>query len=89
MTPDDPGKNQPLYVPPEERVSLDEIKQRAVQIQNLAVVESKELVHEVYEQNVTRAALVALGVVVVAASLAYYLGTRAARKVVQVDLDAF
>ncbi len=81
------AKNQPLYVPPEERVSLDEIKQRVETVKNLAVVESKELVHEVYEQNVTRAALVALGVVVVAASLAYYLGTRAARRVVQVDLD--
>jgi hypothetical protein len=40
----------------------------------------------VYEQNVTRAAIVALGVVVVAASIAYYIGTRAARQVVKVDI---
>ncbi len=85
MTPD--PTTQPLYIPPEERVSLDEIKQRAGTIQNLAVVQAKEVVHEVYEQNVTRAALVALGVVVVAASLAYYIGTRAARRVVEVDID--
>jgi hypothetical protein len=76
----DPAKGQPLYIPPEERVSLDELKQRVGQIQDLALVQSKELVHEVYEQNVTRAALVALGVVVVAASVAYFLGTQASRR---------
>jgi hypothetical protein len=85
MTPD--PTSQPLYIPPEERVSLDEIKQRATTIQDLAVVQAKEVVDEVYTQNVTRAALVALGVVVVAASLAYYLGRRAARQVINVDVD--
>ena len=85
MTPD--PTMQPLYVPPEERVSLDELKQRATTVQNLAVVQAKEVVHEVYEQNVTRAALVALGVVVVAASLAYFIGRQAARRVVKVDID--
>jgi hypothetical protein len=84
MTPD--PTTQPLYIPPEERVSLDEIKQRAGTIQDLAVVQAKEVVNEVYEQNVTRAALVALGVVLVAASLAYYIGTRAARQTVKVDI---
>ena len=85
MTPD--PTNQPLYIPPEERVSLDEIKQRAGAIQDLAVVQVKEVANEVYYQNVTRAALVALGVVVVAASLAYYVGSRAGRRVVEVDID--
>jgi hypothetical protein len=84
MTPD--PTSQPLYIPPEERVSLDEIKQRAGTIQNLAVVQAKEVAYEVYEQNVTRAVLVALGVVVVAASLAYYVGSRAARQVVKTDI---
>ena len=78
---------QPLYIPPQERVTLDELKQRAVEVQNLAVVEAKEVVQEVYQQNVTRAALVAVGVVVVAASLAYYLGTRAARRAVRVEIE--
>ena len=85
MTPD--PTTQPLYIPPEERVSLDEIKQRVGEIQNLAVVQAKEVVDEVYQQNVTRAVLVAVGVVVVAASLAYFIGTRAAKKVIEVDLD--
>jgi hypothetical protein len=80
MTPE-PTVGQPLYVPPEERVTLDELKQRAGQIQDLAVTQSKEVVHTVYEQNVTRAVLVAVGVVVVAASIAYYFGTQASKKV--------
>jgi hypothetical protein len=84
MTPD--PTTQPLYITPAERVSLDEIKQRVGAIQDLAVVQAKEVVHEVYSQDVTRAALVALGVVLVAASLAYYLGSRAARRVVEVDV---
>ena len=77
----DPAKRQPLYVPPEERVTTDELKQRVEQIQDMALAQTKQVVHDVYEQNVTRAALVALGVVVVVASVAYYLGTRAARQV--------
>jgi hypothetical protein len=84
MTPD--PTTQPLYIPPAERVSLDEIKQRAGTIQDLAVVQAKEVVQEVYTQDITRAALVALGVVLVAASLAYYIGTRAARRTVKVDI---
>ncbi len=73
---------QPLYIPPEERVSLDELKSRVEKIQDLAVTQGKQVVHDVYEQNVARAAFVAVGVVVVAVSLAYYFGTRAARGVV-------
>lgn len=79
-TPADPAKNQPLYIPPEERVSLDELKQRVGQIQDLALAETKRVVQVTYEQNVTRAALVALGVVVVAASVAYFLGMQAGRR---------
>jgi hypothetical protein len=77
----DPAKRQPLFIPPEERVTIDELKQRAEQVQDLALARTKQVVHDVYEQDVTRAALVALGVVVVAASLAYYLGTRVSRRV--------
>ena len=85
MNPDPSG--QPLYIPPAERVSLDEIKHRAREIQDLAVAQTKEVAAEVYDQNITRAALVALGVVVVVASLAFYLGSRAARRVVEIPLD--
>lgn len=78
----EPKEGQPLYVSPSERVSIDELKQRAGQVQDLALSESRRFVDEVYEQNVTRAALVAVGVVLVAASVAFLLGRAAARKVV-------
>ena len=78
--------SQPLYIPPAERVSLDEIKSHARKIQDLAVVQTKEVAHQVYDQDVTRAAIIAVGVIVVAASLAYYLGRQAARQVVKVDI---
>ena len=73
---------QPLYVPPEERVTLDEMKSHVERIQNLALTQGKQVVSDVYEQNVTRAALVAVGAVLVAASVAYYLGTRASRRMI-------
>lgn len=86
MTTTDPAKGQPLYIPPQERVSLDELKKRVGQIQDLALVESKRLVNEVYEQNVTRAALVALGVIVLAGTLAYFSGKRAGRRAIDADI---
>jgi hypothetical protein len=86
MTPE-PTVGQPLYVPPEERVTLDELKQRVGQIQDLAVTQSKDVVHTVYEQNVTRAVLVAVGVVVVAASIAYFVGAQNARRPKITDLN--
>jgi hypothetical protein len=80
-------KNQPLYVPPAERVSLEDLKQRAEQVQDLASTKGKKAVHELYEKDVTRAALVAVGVVVVAASLAYMMGSRAARRAMSAGLE--
>jgi hypothetical protein len=71
---------QPLAIAPEERVTLEQLKHRAEAISNLAVSESKRVASEVYDQNVTRAVLVAVGVVVVAASFAYFLGARAGRR---------
>jgi hypothetical protein len=76
----DSAKREPLYIPPEERVSLDELRQRVVQIQDMALTRSKRVVREVYEQDATRIALGVVGVVVVATSLAYLFGTRACRQ---------
>jgi hypothetical protein len=70
---------QPLYVAPEERVTLDQLKGRVEKIQNLAISESKRVANDVYDQNITRAVLVAVGVVVVAASFVYFFGSRAGR----------
>ena len=71
---------QPLYVAPEERVTLDQLRHRAEEVSNLTVVESKRVATEVYEENITKAVIVVLGVVVVAASPAYFLGSRAGRR---------
>jgi hypothetical protein len=71
---------QPLYIAPEERVTLEQLKHRVEGISNLAVSESKRVANDVYEQNITRAVLVAVGVVVVAASFAYFLGNRAGKR---------
>ena len=79
---------QPLSIAPEERVTLEQLKHRAEAISNLAVVESKRLRDEVYEQNVTKAALIAVGVVVVAASLAYLMGSRACRRAMSGPYEA-
>jgi len=80
MTTPDPAKGQPLYVPPAERVTLDDLAQRVGQIQDMALTRTKQVVRTTYEQDVTRAALVALGVMVVAASVAYFLGAAAGRR---------
>lgn len=71
---------QPLYVAPEERVTLEQLKDRAEKLSNLALSESKRVATDVYEENLSKAVLVAVGVVVVAASLAYFLGSRSRRQ---------
>ena len=71
---------QPLHVAPEERVTLEQLKHRAEVVSDLAISESKRVAGDIYEQDVSKAVLVAVGVVVVAASVAYYLGVRSGRR---------
>lgn len=73
---------QPLEIAPEDRVTLEQLKHRAESIQNLAVSETKRVTSEVMEQDFTRKALIAVGTVVVVASLAYYFGRRTAKRLV-------
>lgn len=80
MTPNS-NPRQPLEMAPAERVTLDQLKQRAESVSNLAVSETKRVVNEVKEQDATRLAMIAVGTVVVIASVAYLLGRRAARAV--------
>lgn len=65
---------------PAEEITLDEIKQRAGAVRDLAVSEAKRVTVEVYEQDVTKIALVAVGVIVVVASLAYFMGASSSRR---------
>ena len=71
---------QPLYIAPEERVTLDQLRDRAQKVSDLAVSESKRVANDVYEENLSKAVLVAVGIVVVAASVAYFLGSRAGKR---------
>lgn len=65
---------------PAEEITLDEIKQRARAVRDLAVSEAKRVTVEVYEQDVTKIALVAVGVIVAVASLAYFMGASSSRR---------
>jgi len=76
---------QPLEVAPEDRVTLDQLKHRAESVQDLAVSETKRVAKQVIEQDFTRKALIAVGTVVVIASLAYYFGRRAAQRITDLD----
>lgn len=71
---------QPLEIAPADRVTLEQLKQRAESVQDLAVSETKRVTNEVMELDFTRKALIAVGTVVVVASLAYYFGRRAAQR---------
>lgn len=63
-----------------ERVSLDDIRHRAEAVKSRAVVEARDAVDTVVGgKDGKRTLLIAAGLVLVAASVAYYLGTRAAR----------
>lgn len=65
------------------RISIDDIRHRAESVKDLAVTDAKAAVDTVVHADPTKKALVAIGVLVVVASVAYFLGTRAAR----CDLD--
>lgn len=83
MTPD-PTTPQ---TPPAERITLDDIKHRAGQVKDLAVTETKSAVASVIDTNETKTLLIIAGVVVVAASLAFFLGARSASSRYRVDID--
>lgn len=71
------NSQKPLELAPAERVTLEQLKHRAAAVQSLAVSESKRVKNEIVEQDITRIALIAVGTIVVVASLAYFLGRRA------------
>lgn len=68
---------------PAEEITLDEIKQRAGAVRDLALSEAKRVSSEALQQDITKVALVAVGVVVVVASLAYFMGASSARRRVE------
>jgi hypothetical protein len=83
--------SQPLYIAPEERVTLEQLKHRAEVITDMATSESKRVATQVAEEtkrvatqvaeeSLTKVAIVVVGTVLVVASLAYFLGSRAGRR---------
>lgn len=62
-----------------ERVTLEQIKHRAEEIKDLAAVEAKDAAARVMGEESVKTLVLVVGVVVVAASVAYYLGARSRR----------
>lgn len=67
---------QTQITPAEERITIEDVKQRAAAVRDLAVLEAKETVREVTQDQLTKTIIV--GVVAIAAmvSVAYFLGSR-------------
>jgi hypothetical protein len=61
-----------------ERVSIDDIRHRAVNVKSQALSEAKGAVDEVLGESGVRTLVIVAGLVVVAASLAFFLGSRTA-----------
>ncbi len=62
--------------PPEERITVEDLKHKALAIQQVATEEVKRAVGT----STVRAVLVGAAVVAIALSLAYYVGSRAGAK---------
>lgn len=60
----------------EPRITIEDVKQRAVAVRDLAKSEAKHAANVVFHEKAAQAAIVGVVAVVAFASLAYYLGTR-------------
>jgi hypothetical protein len=63
----------------QERITIDDIRHRAENVKSKAITEAKETVDEVIGENGARTLVIVAGLVLIAASLAYFLGTRSGR----------
>lgn len=64
---------------PTERITLEDVKHRAEAVANLAISDTKAAVSEVVRTDSVRRLAILAGVIIVAASVAYFAGTRAPR----------
>lgn len=62
-------------------ITIEDVKHRAEAVKDLVVSDTKQVVASVVEAPESKKLLVAVGAVVLVAGLAYYLGTRASRRV--------
>ncbi|HAL30919.1 MAG TPA: hypothetical protein DCP20_09440 [Coriobacteriia bacterium] len=63
----------------DKRITVDDLKQKTMQVRDLAEAETRAVTRTVLERDVTKIVAVGVVAVVAALSLAYYLGTRSAR----------
>lgn len=64
---------------PAPRVTIDDLRHRAESVKSLAVTEAKDAVGTVIGKDERRTLMIVAGVVVVAASIAFFLGSRSGR----------
>lgn len=67
---------QTEITPAEERITIDDVKQRAAAVRDLAVLEVKETVREVTHEQLTKTIIIGVVAVAALASFAYFLGSR-------------
>lgn len=60
----------------EQRITIDDVKHRAVAVRDLAASEARRAARTVFAEKATRAAVLGVVAVVALTSFAYYLGTR-------------
>jgi hypothetical protein len=65
--------------PPVERVTLDDIRHRAEAVKRQAVSEARKTVDDAIGPDNVRTLVIVAGLVLVAASLAFYLGSRSGK----------
>lgn len=63
----------------EPRITIEDVKHRAEAVRDLAATEARSAVDKVVDDSAGRTLLIMAGLVVVAASVAFYLGARAVR----------
>lgn len=69
----------PASGPDEPKITLDDIKHRAEAVTDMAVSDAKQAVAMVANTDAAKKVMIAVGVVLAVASVAYFMGTRAAR----------
>ena len=63
---------------PVDKITIDDVKHRAEAVKDLATLQAREAAEAVFEKNAGRTLLIMAGIAVVAASFAFYLGSKAA-----------
>lgn len=69
----------PAPGPEDPKITLDDLRHRAEAVTDMAVSDAKQAVATVASTEAAKKVMIAVGVVLAVASVAYFMGTRAAR----------